>query len=184
MGCCTAGGRNIENQILTSQNGLPSSIHLDRVTGKQDTRGRKRARVRRQGNPLTPSLSDLAHLCDGFEQYQLLIDRRLRSPLGCPCPDRSKAQVQATGPLVQAIAGCRVAAAACRSRSPLMADATLPVSARPRCPRSPKHCRDGYPAAACLAGQVQSAPDAVATPLELEQARAEAAGGYPGRERT
>jgi len=24
MGCCTAGGRNIENQILTSQNGFPA----------------------------------------------------------------------------------------------------------------------------------------------------------------
>jgi len=107
-----------------------------------------------------------------------------KSPGVVPRPHRSAARVKATGPLLPAIAGCRVAVAARRLRGRLTADATLPVSARQRLPRPRPYYRDGYPAAACLAGHAQSGPGAVAAPLELEHARAGSAGGHPRRERT
>jgi hypothetical protein len=108
-------------------------------------------------------------------------------------PHRSAARVKATGPLLPAIAGCRVAMAAPaeppgdasrRLRGRLTADATLPVSARQRLPWPRPYYRDGYPAAAYLPGHAQSGPGAVAAPLELEQARAGSTGGRPCRERT
>jgi hypothetical protein len=116
-----------------------------------------------------------------------------KSPRVVPRPHRSAALVKAAGPLLPAIAGCRVAAtapaeapgnASRRLPGPLTADATLPVSARQRLPRPRPYYRDGYPPAACLADHAQSGPGAVAAPLELEQARAGSAGGHPRRERT
>src|SRR6202045_1882453 len=102
-----------------------------------------------------------------------------KSPGVVPRPHRSAAQVKATGPLLPAIAGCRVALAA-PAEPP--GDATLPVSARQRLPWPEPYYRDGCPAAGRLAGHAQPAPGAVAAPLE--QARAGPAGEHPGRERT
>jgi hypothetical protein len=116
-----------------------------------------------------------------------------KSPGVVPRSHRSAARAKATGPLLRAIAGCRLAVvapaqppgdASRRLRGRLTADATLPVFARQRLPWPRPYYRDGYPAAACLAGHAQSGPGAVAAPLELEQARAGSAGGHPRRERT